>query len=104
MIFTEENRRTRRKIYPSATLSTIIRTWTDPGANQGLHDERPATNRLSHGTAYFSVYYGNCVFLNMAKIGYLFLKCRQDLGYSENTVLIRGKKQLNHPVTVLSFS
>jgi hypothetical protein len=34
-----------------ATLSTINPTWTDPGANPGLRDERPSTNRLSHGTA-----------------------------------------------------
>jgi hypothetical protein len=25
--------------------------WTDPGSNPGLRSERPATNRLSHGTA-----------------------------------------------------
>jgi hypothetical protein len=25
--------------------------WTDPGANPGRRGERPATNRLSHGTA-----------------------------------------------------
>jgi hypothetical protein len=36
---------------PSATLSTKIPTWTDPGSNPGLRGERPATNRLSHGTA-----------------------------------------------------
>jgi hypothetical protein len=33
---------------PSATLSTTNPTWIDPG----LRGERPATNRLSHGTAY----------------------------------------------------
>jgi hypothetical protein len=26
-------------------------TWTDAGSNPGLRSERPATNRLSHGTA-----------------------------------------------------
>jgi hypothetical protein len=36
---------------PSATLSTTNPTWIDPGANPGLRGERPATNRLSHGTA-----------------------------------------------------
>jgi len=46
-----ENRRTRRKTCPSATLSTTNPTWIDPGANPGLRGERPATNRLSHGTA-----------------------------------------------------
>jgi hypothetical protein len=39
------------KICPSATLSTTNPTWTDPGSNPGLLYERPATNRLSHGTA-----------------------------------------------------
>jgi hypothetical protein len=39
---------------PSATLSTTNPTWIDPGATPGLRGERPATNRLSHGTAYFS--------------------------------------------------
>jgi hypothetical protein len=42
MILTGENRRTRGKTRPNATLST-----TDP---TGL-TRRPATNRLSHGTA-----------------------------------------------------
>jgi hypothetical protein len=37
---------------PSATLSTTNPTWIDPGANPGLRGERPATNRLSHGTAH----------------------------------------------------
>jgi hypothetical protein len=36
---------------PSATLSTKNPTWIEPGANPGLRGERPATNRLSHGTA-----------------------------------------------------
>jgi hypothetical protein len=35
----------------SAILSTTSPTWIDPGANPGLRGERPATNRLSHGTA-----------------------------------------------------
>jgi hypothetical protein len=35
----------------SATLSTTNPTWIDPGSNPGLRGERPATNRLSHGTA-----------------------------------------------------
>jgi hypothetical protein len=36
---------------PSATLATTNPTCIDPGANPGLRGERPATNRLSHGTA-----------------------------------------------------
>jgi hypothetical protein len=50
-ILTGENRRTWRKTCPSATLSTTNPTWIDPGANPVLRGERPATNRLSHGTA-----------------------------------------------------
>jgi hypothetical protein len=41
---------------PSATLSTTNHTWIDPGANPGLRGERPATNRLSHGTARYFTY------------------------------------------------
>jgi hypothetical protein len=51
MKLTGENGRTRTKTCPSATLSTTNPTWTDPESNPGLHGERPATNRLSHGTA-----------------------------------------------------
>jgi hypothetical protein len=51
MILTGENRRTRRKTCPSATLTTRNPTWIDRGAYPGLCCERPATNRLSHGTA-----------------------------------------------------
>jgi hypothetical protein len=43
---------TRRKTCPSATLSTTNPTWTDPGSNTGLRSGKPATNRLSHGTAF----------------------------------------------------
>jgi hypothetical protein len=45
------NRRIRRKTCPSANMSTANPTWIDPGANPGLRVERPATNRLSLGTA-----------------------------------------------------
>jgi hypothetical protein len=48
MILTGENRTTRRKTCPSATLSTTNPTWIDPGANPGLRGKRPATNHLSH--------------------------------------------------------
>jgi hypothetical protein len=51
MKLTGENRSTRGKTCPSATLSTTNPTWTDPGMKSGLRGERPATNRLSYGTA-----------------------------------------------------
>jgi hypothetical protein len=53
MQLTGENRSTRRETCLSATFSTTNPTWTDPGSNPGLRGERPATNRLSHGTAIF---------------------------------------------------
>jgi hypothetical protein len=43
---------TRRKTCPSATTNP---TWTDPGSNPGLRSGRPATKRLSHGTAVMAV-------------------------------------------------
>jgi hypothetical protein len=52
-----ENRRTRRKTCPSASLCSTNLMWTDLGANLGLCSERPVINRLSHGTV--SSYYGN---------------------------------------------
>jgi hypothetical protein len=56
MKLTRENRRTRAKTCPSATLPTTNPTWTDPGSNPGLRGGRPAANRLSHGTADFRPY------------------------------------------------
>jgi hypothetical protein len=52
MKLTGEKRSTRGKTCPSAILSTINPTWTGPGSNPGLRGGRPATNRLSHGTAH----------------------------------------------------
>jgi hypothetical protein len=51
MKLTGETRSTRGKTCPSSTLSTTNTTCSDPGSNTGLSDERPATNRLNHGTA-----------------------------------------------------
>jgi hypothetical protein len=57
MKLTGENRSTReKKTCPSATLPTTNPTWTDPGSNLGLRGGRPATNRLSHGTALASAF------------------------------------------------
>jgi hypothetical protein len=36
---------------PSATFSTINRTWPDLGLNPGRRRKKPATNRLSYGAA-----------------------------------------------------
>jgi hypothetical protein len=51
MKLTGENRSTRRKTCHSANLSTANPAWTDPESNPALRGERPATNRLNHGTA-----------------------------------------------------
>jgi hypothetical protein len=50
MKLTGEDRTTRGKTCPSATLSTTNPTWTDPGSNPGLRGGRPATIRLKRGT------------------------------------------------------
>jgi hypothetical protein len=55
MKLTGENRSTRGKTCPSATLSTTNPSWSDLGSNPVLRCERPATNRLSHGTAMYSL-------------------------------------------------
>jgi hypothetical protein len=39
------------KTCPGATLSSTNRTRTDSRSNPSLRGERPASNRLSHGTA-----------------------------------------------------
>jgi hypothetical protein len=39
------------KTCPRATLSTTNPTWPDPSSNPGRRGGKPATNRLSYGTA-----------------------------------------------------
>jgi hypothetical protein len=46
------NRSSRRKPVPSATSSTTSPTSLDLGSNPGLRGGKPATNRLSYGTAF----------------------------------------------------
>jgi hypothetical protein len=50
-IFSGKPKYSGNKNCPSATLSTINPTWTDPGSSPVLRGERPATNRLTHGPA-----------------------------------------------------
>jgi hypothetical protein len=50
-LYRQGNRITLRKTSLSTTLSTTNPTWIDPDANPDLRGERPATKRLSHGTA-----------------------------------------------------
>jgi hypothetical protein len=51
MIRTGENRSTRGKIDPSATVFTSNSIYTGLGWNPGLRGESLATNRVSRGTA-----------------------------------------------------
>ena len=46
-----ENRNTRRKSGPNATLSTTNSTWSGPGLNPGLPGEMPAPKLLNRGMA-----------------------------------------------------
>jgi hypothetical protein len=46
---TGENRSTRVKTCPNASLSTTNPTWTDHGSNPGLCGGRPTANRLTQG-------------------------------------------------------
>jgi hypothetical protein len=45
------------KTFPSATLSTTNPTWPDLGSNPGRRGGKPATNRLSYGTALKNPYW-----------------------------------------------
>jgi len=41
-----------RSLSPSVTLTNTNCTWIGLGSNPGLHGKRPATNHVSHGTAF----------------------------------------------------
>jgi len=71
--------RFKHSIYPERTLLqchlfTTNLTWTDLGSNQVFRGERPATNRLNHGTARLP---GNvCLFVCFVSFCLLFVcKC-----------------------------
>jgi hypothetical protein len=51
MKLTGQDRNTRGRTSPSATLSTTNPTCTDLGSKPDLHAGRPAANRRSHDTA-----------------------------------------------------
>jgi hypothetical protein len=52
-------------------LYTTNPTWTDPGSNPGLCGGRPATNRLSHGTADLYLYFTFIIHSS----GWIWTKC-----------------------------
>jgi hypothetical protein len=47
----QEKRKYSENICPSSTLSTTNPIWPDLGSNAGRRSGKPATNRLSYGTA-----------------------------------------------------
>jgi hypothetical protein len=51
MKLTGETRQLGEKPVPVPLCPPQTPTWTDPRSNPGFRSERPATNRLSHGTA-----------------------------------------------------
>jgi hypothetical protein len=55
MKMTGEDRSSGGKSCPSTILSSTNPTWTDPETNLNLRGEKPATNRLSQGTAFWDV-------------------------------------------------
>jgi hypothetical protein len=59
-------RSTRRKPTPTATLPTTNPTWSDPGLNPGRRGVKPATNRLSYGTASRSPYFTHQVIATLS--------------------------------------
>jgi hypothetical protein len=73
---TGENRQLGEKPVPVPLFPPQISHGLDLGSNPGLRGERPATNRLSHGTA--KVYLGNI---------YLFVS-----HFTENSLLLNHRE------------
>jgi hypothetical protein len=88
MILTAENRSTRRDTCHSATLSTINPVWTDPEANPGHRDERPASNCLSNDKASHEinsfVLYCDAIYLTCTEVSSLQVEhCIQNDPFSK---------------------
>ena len=58
--WSEENRNTWRKTYPSTNLTTKYLTRIDLGSKRNLRGERPATNRLIYDTCNFCLATAKC--------------------------------------------
>jgi hypothetical protein len=52
-----------RKLAPVPLLSTIYRIWLDPGSNPGRYGGKPATYRLSFGSAVTLLHYSSRCFM-----------------------------------------
>jgi hypothetical protein len=69
MILTGRNRRAQRETCLRTTSFATNPIWTESGANPGLRSNRPAANRLSHGTAcHVSLNNNDCVTLKIGEI------------------------------------
>jgi hypothetical protein len=95
MKLTEEKRSTRGKTCLSATLSTINPTGSNAGLNPDLRGERPATNRLSHGTA--------LVFAVRQWLYFLLCFCAVSVTGLTAVVSARYNKQLNLIITITTL-
>ena len=71
IILRGKNRDTLGKASPSVTLFTTDFTWSVPGSNPGLCDERPASNRLKYSaTAFIELtvpHSKHCVFIRKSR-------------------------------------
>jgi hypothetical protein len=75
------------KTCPSATLSTTNPTWPDLGSNPGRRGGKPATNRLSYGTALVRTNY-NCAVSRDSSVGI-------GTGYLETGIIWRETCNVN---------
>jgi hypothetical protein len=71
MKLTGENRTTRGKTCPIATLSTTNPTWTDPGSNPGLRGERSAKRTYLDGSITNSYYQSLQVKVSVLNVAHL---------------------------------
>jgi hypothetical protein len=97
MILTGENGITRGKPCSYAILSTINSTRNDSGANPGLCDERPATNRLSYATACLNLTCNNKTDSDTSVLQVRYSNiCRTILGTRKLRTLIFGVMWRQH--------
>jgi hypothetical protein len=84
-------------------LSTTNPTWTDPGSNPELRSERPATNRLSHGTTLIFTLANNFLKVviimmiksrRMRRVGHVFVRGKKRNLYASFTEKPKGKRPL----------
>jgi hypothetical protein len=79
--------------YSGKNLSTTKSIWTDSGLNPGLRGGRPATNRLSHGTAVMMLTDVKNI-LGRSHVYYILIHCsfqRKLCGYRKVEVYIKSK-------------